>query len=184
MNDEVIVLYSGGLDSTVLLNLAKSMNKKPLALMIDYNQKHIKELEVAKLYVEKNKIENMTVKIAGYNVDSALTGSGGKGIYEGVSIFNVPQRNTIFISIAAGIAESRNIKEIWYGANWDDYENLFPDCMQQYIGSMNKLLEVSGSKPIKVYAPLLGMTKEIINVLANNYNLTQKDVYSGYGEFT
>lgn len=183
MNSDLIVLFSGGADSTLLLNLARSINKKPLALMIDYGQLHIEELKFAKEFVEKNKFENMIIKIDGFNVNSALTGSGEKGTYEGVNIHNVPQRNTIFLSLAAGIAESKGINEIWFGANWEDYENLFPDCLQEYIGKMNNLLAISGSKPVKVYAPLLGMSKELIERLLISYKIDQEDIYSGYGEF-
>jgi 7-cyano-7-deazaguanine synthase len=181
---DLVILYSGGADSTLLLNLALRLKRQPLALMIDYGQLHIEELEYAKKYLEKNKIENMTVKISGYNVNSALTGSGEKGMYEGVDIHNVPARNTIFIALAYGVAESRGITEIWYGPNHEDYEHLFPDCYQEYIGRMNKVLEIAGVRPIKVYAPLLGMPKEmIIRKLKIEYGISEEDIFSGYGEF-
>lgn len=183
MNCDLVVLYSGGADSTLLLNLARSAGRQPLALMIDYNQLHIDELSHAKNYTEKNKYENMTIKIDGYNVNSALTGNGEKGIYEGVNIHNVPARNSIFLSIAAGIAESKNINEIWFGANWQDYELEFPDCLQEYIGRINNLFEISGVKPIKVYAPLLGMSKELIISLLQIYNVQENEYFSGYGQY-
>jgi len=182
---DLVVLFSGGADSTLLLKMAQTMGKTPIALMIDYGQLHIKELEVGKKFLEKYKIESMTVKIDGYNVNSGLTGSGEKGKYEGVHSHNVPARNSIFLSIAAGVAESRNIQEIWYGADWDDYENLFPDCYQSYIGRFNSLLEIAGATPIKVYAPLLGYTKEmVLTMLSNNYGITENVFFSGYGEFS
>lgn len=183
MNEDLVVLYSGGADSTLLLNLAVSMNRKPLAVIIDYNQKHREELKLAKEYIEEHKIECVLIKIDGYDVNSALTGSGEKGLYKGVSIYNVPQRNTILLSFAAGIAESKNISEVWYGANYDDYENYFVDCWQEYVCRINKLFEISGSKPIKVYAPLLGMNKQMINSMLDIYNIDKNKIYSGYGEF-
>ncbi len=181
--EDLIVLYSGGADSTLLLQMAKSMGKKPFALMIDYGQLHKEELEYATKYLEKNGIESMTVKIDGYNVNSALTGNGEKGMYEGVDIHNVPARNTIFLSIAYGIAESKGITEIWFGANLEDYEHLFPDCTQEYIGRMNKVLEIAGVRPIKVYAPLLGMEKYMIKVMLKLYKIKEDEIYSGYGEY-
>lgn len=180
---DLVILFSGGADSTLLLKLAEKFGKTPLALMINYGQLHIKELEFAKKYCDKNNVENMTIKIDGYNVNSALTGTGEKGIYKGVDIHNVPSRNNIFLSIAAGIAESRNIVEVWYGANWEDYDHLFPDCTQEYIGRLNKVLEISGVKPIKVYAPLLGMEKYMITELLSQYKIDRNEIYSGYGEF-
>jgi len=182
--EKVVVLFSGGSDSILLMELAKSMKKTPLALMIDYNQKHIEELVFAKKYLDKNRFENMTIKISGYDVNSALTGSGEKGIYEGVDIHNVPARNSIFISLAYGVAESKNITEIWIGFNHQDYEHLFPDCFQEFLGRINKVLEIAGVRPLKVYAPLLGMEKYMINELLNLFKIDKKEIYSGYGEFT
>jgi 7-cyano-7-deazaguanine synthase len=181
--EDLIVLYSGGADSTLLLRMSKSMGKTPFALMINYGQLHIKELEFAANYVEKNNISNMTIKIEGYNVNSALTGSGEKGAYTGVDIHNVPARNTVFLSLAYGIAESKGITEIWYGANYEDREHLFPDCYEEYIFRLNNLLEIAGVKPIKVYAPLLGMQKYMIKELLKLYQIDEKELYSGYGEF-
>jgi len=180
--EDLIVLYSGGADSTLLLRMSKSMGKTPFALMINYGQLHIKELEFAANYVEKNNISNMTIKIEGYNVNSALTGSGEKGAYTGVDIHNVPARNSIFLSLAAGVAESKGIKEVWIGCNWEDREHLFPDCYQEYLFNLNKVFEIAFSYPIKVYAPLLGMQKYMIKELLEFYQVDEKELYSGYGE--
>jgi 7-cyano-7-deazaguanine synthase len=183
--EDLVVLFSGGADSTLLLKLAEKLGKKVFALMIDYGQLHKAELEYAKKYLDNHKINNMTVTISGYDVNSGLTGSGEKGLYEGVDIHNVPTRNSIFLSLAYGISESKGIQEIWYGANWEDYDHLFPDCTQEYIGRMNKVLEIAGVKPIKIYAPLLGMEKYMIkDLLRKEYGIdASKDLYSGYGEF-
>ena len=181
--EDLILLYSGGADSTLLLKIAQSIGRKVFAVMIDYGQLHIKELEVAKKYLEKNKIQNMTIKISGYNVNSALTGNGKKGIYEGVDIHNVPARNSIFLSLAAGVAESKRIKEVWIGCNWEDREHLFPDCYQEYLFNLNKVFEIAFSYPIKVYAPLLGMQKYMIKDLLSVFKIKEDEIYSGYGEF-
>ena len=45
---DIIMLYSGGSDSYLMLHLAKMARKNPYCLLIDYGQKHIKELEYAK----------------------------------------------------------------------------------------------------------------------------------------
>jgi len=183
MSEDLVVLYSGGADSTLLLKLAELMNRKVFAVMIDYGQLHVQELVFARDQLKKLKIPNTTIKISNYDVNSALTGIGEKGLYPGVDIHNVPARNSIFLSLAYGIAESKGITEIWYGANWEDYEHLFPDCYQEYIGRMNRVLEISGVRPIKVYAPLLGMQKYMVQDLLKAYGIKDEDIYSGYGEF-
>ena len=181
--EDLIVLYSGGADSTLLLKLAHSMNRKVFALMINYGQLHSEELKFANEYLKKRTISSMTIKIEGYNVNSALTGSGEKGIYDGVDIHNVPARNSIFLSLAAGVAESKGIKEIWIGCNWEDREHLFPDCYQEYLFNLNKVFEIAFSYPIKVYAPLLGMQKYMVKDLLKVYGVKDEEIYSGYGEF-
>ena len=182
MNEDLVVLYSGGADSTLLLKLATEMGKKPFAVMIDYQQLHIEELEIAKQYLDKNKIENMTIKIFGYNVNSALTGNGEIGLYKDVSVYNVPARNTIFLSLAAGIAESKKIQEIWIGCDMSDFYGKFVDCTQSYIGKINELFHVAFSYPINVKAPLLGFTKEMVLNKLRLYGISKDQLYSGYGE--
>ena len=183
MTEDLVVLFSGGADSVLLMEFADDMDRKPFALMIDYGQLHIEELEYAKSYCAFHGIQYQVVEIKNYNVPSGLT-TGEKDLYHGVARNNVPARNTIMLSIAAGIAESKGIKEIWYGADWDDREHLFPDCYSEYVFNLNKVFEIAFSYPIKVYAPLLGFTKEMVLKHLESYGITKDKIYSGYGEFS
>jgi 7-cyano-7-deazaguanine synthase in queuosine biosynthesis len=116
-------------------------------------------------------------------VNSGLTGDNVPGKYGGVNEMNVPGRNTVFIGIAAGIAESEGIDEIWFGADYEDRINKFPDCYQEFTYRMNQVLEISGSYPMKLRAPLLGMTKEmVVGLLTKTYGVSMQNVYSGYEE--
>lgn len=183
MKEDLVILFSGGADSILLMELSKRMGKTPLALLIDYNQLHIKELDKAIEYCKNNNIDFKKVKLYDYNVRSGLT-TGEKGIYDGVHEMNVPARNTIFLSIAAGIAESNNIKTIWFGADMEDYYNKFPDCLQDYVGKINELFKISFSYPIMVEAPLLGFSKENVLLLLEWMGVEKNSIYSGYGEFS
>jgi len=182
MKEDLVILFSGGADSILLMELSKQMGKIPLALLIDYNQLHIKELDKAIEYCTNENIDYEKIKISGYNVRSGLT-TGEKWTYEGVHPQNVPALNTIFLSIAAGIAESRGIKECWIGCDYSDREELFVDCYQEYIYNLNKLFSIAFSYPIKIYAPLLGMSKEMVLKLLESYGVSRDQLYSGYGEF-
>ena len=176
---ELILLYSGGLDSTVLLELAMRDGVMPFCLLIDYGQFHKEEL----VYAERtchNKGLNYELIHIDLPVKSKLT-STDESKYEGVSEWHVPSRNLIFIAIAASVAESRGTNLIWYGANYDDREHLFPDCYQEWVFQLNRLLERNGSVPIRVEAPLLGMSKETVQRLATIFNINEKEVFSGYG---
>jgi 7-cyano-7-deazaguanine synthase len=180
--EEVVILYSGGADSTLLLEFARLTGKQPFCVLIDYGQLHIEELSFAEKQCKARGLSYKIIKLSGYDVASGLT-TGDKGIYEGVHSHNVPARNSIFLSIAYGISESLGIQEIWYGADWSDFEHLFPDCTQEYIGSFNKMLEKAAVRPIKVYAPTLGLSKELVIHLLQSFGVNEKDIFSGYGEF-
>ena len=179
---DLVVLYSGGADSTLLLELAKRMGKTPYCLLIDYGQLHLEELNFAIKYCEKNGLHYRRVSINNLAIMSALT-TGEKDLYQGVSTYHVPGRNTMFLAIAFSIAESMGITEIWYGPDYSDREHLFPDCYQEYVHRINQLFEIAGVKPTKVYAPTLGMTKEMVIKLLKHFDIKEDQIYSGYGEY-
>ena len=181
---DVLILFSGGADSVLLLEMAVAIGKKVYAVIIDYEQLHRSEIDKAIEILLARGIEHQKVKIEGLNINSGLTGNGIKGQYEGVSCYNVPGRNTLFLSIALSIAEANNIDEIWYGPDMSDYYGKFPDCYQSYVAKVNELFEIAGSKPIKVFAPLLGFTKELVlETLDKAHGVKKETLYSGYGEY-
>ena len=178
--EDLVILFSGGADSIFLLELAAQFEKNPFCVLFDYNQKHVQELNFAKKYLNKRNITFREVKLD-LNVDSALTGNLQEGKFENVSEFYVPARNSIFLSIASSISEDLDISEVWFGADWSDMEHEFPDCTQTFIDNMNRLLKSGMSKPVKVYAPLLGFTKEMVLDVLKSLNLYNgKDFFSGY----
>jgi 7-cyano-7-deazaguanine synthase len=182
--NQVLILYSGGADSTLLLEIAERMGKKPFALLIDYGQLHKEELTFAEQYVGQKGIPYNKVSLVGLSAQSGLTGDGEKGRYGGVAPHYVPARNTMFLSIAASEAESQGIREIWYGPDMSDFFGEFPDCKQEYVGKINSLFETAFSYPIKVYAPTLGLTKDMVLGLLENFGIPKDQLFSGYGQYT
>jgi len=179
MKKKLLLLYSGGLDSTVLLCLALDLGYEITCLIFNYGQRHEKETEFAMEQCSKRAVKYVYVTIPTLS-DSVLTGQNKR--YEGVSQWHVPARNMLFTAYAASLAESQGIDLIWYGANYADRENVFPDCTQEWVYQMNKLLQINGSRPIKLEAPLLGMQKETIEKLAEAYQINKNEIFSGYGE--
>ena len=177
--DDLILLFSGGYDSTLLLKLALEMDLQVLCVLINYGQKHVEELNYAKELCKDNNTDWLVVDV-GLPTPSNLTDI--PKTYEGVSPWHVPSRNLIFISIAASIAEGSGVPLIWYGANYEDREHLFPDCYQEWVYAVNALLAINGSMKVKVEAPLLGMSKDTIKRLAFKYNINENNVFSGYGK--
>lgn len=179
---DVVILFSGGADSVLMLELALELKMYPFCVLIDYQQLHIKELDVACEYLSDKDIKWKTVKLTGLGINSGLTGDGVQGTYEGVHEMHVPSRNLMFIGIAASIAEDMGVDTVWYGANWDDYLNDFPDCKQEWLGRLNRVLEINGPRPIKLESPLCGLTKDKIMKLLERRGVKMENIFSGYGD--
>ena len=177
---KVLILFSGGADSRLLISLAKVMKLEIHCLMVDYGQRHIAELVTAQEQCDKLGLTWTCIKLK-LPVNSALTGDLRESQYKGVSEWYVPSRNLIFLGLAACVAEDQGIDLIWYGADFSDRLNLFPDCYQEWVIVTNKLLEINGSKPLKLEAPLLGFTKDTTNALLKHFNVKEEEVFSGYG---
>lgn len=182
---DVIILFSGGVESVALSQLAKQMNLSAFYILLDYNQLHKEELNFGIKYLEDLEKEKCWTKVkVDLNVDSALTGSGEKGLYGGCSPYHVPMRNTIFLSIACSYAESMGIPKVWIGASYDDAINNFVDCVQKYILEFNELLKVASPSITTVEAPFLGFRKEMVIKLLESYGVSTEVAFSGYGQFT
>lgn len=180
---DLVILFSGGSDSRLMLEIALSNGMNPYCILIDYGQAHKEELKFAKKQLEKRSIKYGVYDI-NIPVDSGLTGNLNQATYEGVHTHHVPGRNLIFLSLAASIAEAMGISKIWYGPDFSDRENLFPDCYQEWVVKVREVLNINGSIPLELEAPLLGMTKELIlSTLRTTYGVdVEKELYSGYGE--
>jgi 7-cyano-7-deazaguanine synthase len=179
---DLLVLFSGGADSVLMLEFAKELNKRPFCVIIDYEQLHSQELVQAYEYLRKEHVEWRKVRIKGLEINSGLTGSGEKNESGEVHEMYVPGRNTMFLSIAFSIAESMGIDTIWHGADFSDRLNLFPDCYQEYFVAFNDMLQWAGPKDIKVEAPLIGLTKENILYMLSQKGIMMEDIFSGYGD--
>lgn len=177
----IVMLYSGGADSQLMIYMAQMSGRSPYCLLINYGQRHIEELNFAEVQLSDLGIEYQIITISDLNIDSGLTGDLTESRWNNVHEMNVPARNTIFISLAMGVAENMGIDEVWYGADYSDRVNLFPDCYQEYVVKMNEMMATSGVKPIKLVAPLLGMSKELIlEMLDVSWDITDENFYSGY----
>ena len=166
-----IVLFSGGLDSTTTLMIAKSLNFNIIALTINYKQRHISELDASKY------ILNDHPDIRHIIFDVNLSKIGGSALTDStidvpdmpsdeIPVTYVPARNTIFLSIAAAYAERFDIADIFIGVNAIDYSG-YPDCRPEFITSFEDMINLgtkSGAtgKKITIHAPLVKMKKHEI----------------------
>jgi 7-cyano-7-deazaguanine synthase len=170
---KAVILYSGGLDSTTCLAIAKAEGYEPYAMSFAYGQRHKHELEVARQNAKPmGAVEHLVVefdlrKMGG----SALTSDMAvpkEGVGEAIPVTYVPARNTIFLSFALGWAEVLGAFDIFIGVNALDYSG-YPDCRPAYIEAFEKMSNlatkagVEGKGHFTLHTPLIQLTKaEII----------------------
>lgn len=173
---KILVLSSGGVDSTTCLGLAvqEAGADNVIALSIYYGQKHDKELQaaraVAKYYgVERLELDLSTI-FAGSNCSllkqsteeipqesyaAQIEKTGGSP----VSTY-VPFRNGLFLSSAASIALSHGCEKIMYGAHADDAAGAaYPDCSLAFVTAMNQAIVEGTGGQLRLEAPFVSVTK-------------------------
>ena len=190
-NKLIIILASGGLDSSTIAGIAKKAGAEIIGLSFNYGQRHKKELDAAKKIARHFEFKDLKI----IKLDLSLWGGSSltdlktqipiDGLKKNIipSTY-VPGRNTIFISIALSFAEAVNADFIGLGVNALDYSG-YPDCRPDYIKQFQKLANLANkrgreNKPIKLWTPLLDLNKEEIIELAFNNDVPINDTWSCY----
>ena len=173
---KAVVLFSGGLDSTTVLAIARQQGFLPYALSFRYGQRHAGEIEAARAIaaragVADHVVVDIDLRIFG---GSALTAElpvpkdrAPDDIGGGVPITYVPARNTIFLSYALAYAEVLGAFDVFLGINALDYSG-YPDCRPEYLEAFQRLADLATRAGVEgarftLHAPLLHLTKaEII----------------------
>lgn len=174
---KILVLSSGGVDSTTCLAMAVAEvgAENVLALSVYYGQKHDKEIQAAKKVAEYYGVRRMeldlSVIFAGSNcsllkqsTEDIPLESYAQQIEEThgkkpVSTY-VPFRNGLFLSSAASIALSHGCSKIMYGAHADDAAGAaYPDCSLDFVNAMNQAIYLGSGNQLTIEAPFVSLTK-------------------------
>lgn len=182
-----IILLSGGLDSLVALGVAKEKYGIELALTFDYGQKSVlNEIDASKKICEYYNIKSKVITLDWLKdiTNTALVSNhkvpiSNLGTKQSAELVWVPNRNGLFLNIAASFADSGNYKYIIYGANKDEAQT-FSDNTETFRSDITKLFESSTLvKPI-VIAPLINYSKSDIVKLALENSIPIEYVRSCY----
>ena len=167
-----VVLVSGGMDSAVVLAIAREAGFAVHALSVRYGQRHTSELDAADRVAKAlGAVAHKTVHVDLRSIGgSALTDDfavpvddDGHVIGQGIPSTYVPARNTIMLSVALGWAEVLGATDLFCGVNAVDYSG-YPDCRPEFIEGFEALANlatkagVEGSR-FRVHAPLMRMGK-------------------------
>ena len=184
--NKVVIVYSGGLDSTVLLTQCKQEYDEVIALNFDYGSKHNFVERVAAKIICKQ----LAIPLYLYNLPALLHGVYDKeGLYhppgnflssdllesgaeipegeyntENMKSTVVPFRNGIMLSLAAGFAESRGVSTVVIANHAGDHA-LYPDCRTSFIESCRTTIWRGTDRKVHLLAPFVDFTKaEIVKL--------------------
>ncbi|KAF0134082.1 MAG: exsB protein [Candidatus Saganbacteria bacterium] len=163
---KAIVLLSGGLDSTASLYYAKSKGYQCYALIFDYGQKHKRELKSAVKIAKLAKVNYQIIKISlpwkgSSLLDKKMNVPTG-GIGKNIPSTYVPARNIIFLSFAVSNAEAIGADAVFIGANAIDFSG-YPDCRPEFYKAYQNVIKTGiKNNKIKIFTPLINLTKQEI----------------------
>lgn len=163
-NGKVLVVFSGGQDSTTCLYWAKKHFKEVYVLSFIYGQKHVKEVELARELARKAGVsfDVMDVSFIGHLGKNSLTDTSirmdeekPEGSFPNTF---VPGRNLFFLSIAAVYARERGISHMVTGVSQTDFSG-YPDCRDAFIKSLNVTLNLAMDEQFVIHTPLMWIDK-------------------------
>jgi 7-cyano-7-deazaguanine synthase len=171
-NNPAVVLVSGGMDSAVVLAIAREQGFAVHALSVRYGQRHTSELDAAV------RVARALDAVAHKTVSVDLRSIGGSALTDDIDVpldsdqhpggpeipvTYVPARNTIMLSLALGWAEVLGSADIFCGVNAVDYSG-YPDCRPEFIAQFERLANVATKAGVegaglRIHAPLLHLSK-------------------------
>jgi 7-cyano-7-deazaguanine synthase len=179
-----IILLSGGLDSTVSAAIARRRTRPLFALTFDYGQRAAKmEITASKKICRFLKVKHKAIELPFFKEFNRLMLLRGKKT--NINRLNrirdvwIPNRNALFIDIAACYAEYYGAKIIVTGFNREEAQE-FPDNSERFLRAINRSLKYSTLKEIKARSYVLKYTKKEIYKLGLRYKAPLDHIYSCY----
>jgi 7-cyano-7-deazaguanine synthase len=176
MKNKLVLAFSGGMDSSVLLFMAAERGYEEIhTVTFDYGQRHRREMQCVPLQKwdleEKYPNVKFTNKVldVSYLKDISPTSSLtnleidnpdiSKIAGDAQPVSYVPFRNQMFITICCAYAESLGAEAVWYGAAQVDSLAGYWDGSQEFVNNINQLAALNRQHRILIEAPLLSLSK-------------------------
>jgi 7-cyano-7-deazaguanine synthase len=163
---KALVLFSGGLDSTVLATQLKAEGAETRLLSIDYGQRHARELKRAEQIAEYLELPHRVLRLP--DLGPLLGGSSltdekvelpeGHYAEESMKATVVPNRNMILLALAGGHALSIGFDTIAYAAHAGDH-TIYPDCRPEFADAMETALGLADWEKLSLHRPFVHLSK-------------------------
>lgn len=184
---KIILILSGGMDSTVLLYKLLKDGHEVKAVGINYGQRHKKELQAAKSITKKLGIEYRIADLSALKpflagssqTDDSVPVPHGHYSADNMKTTVVPNRNCLMLSVAAAWAISLKYDSVAYAAHAGDFAQ-YPDCREIFITAMQRVLKTVDWEPIELLAPFYDKTKAEICSLGHELGVPFEKTWSCY----
>lgn len=159
----IVVLFSGGIDSTVLLWQLNAGGHECVALGVNYGQRHAIELNHASAIATKAGVHFEFASAVMPWSHSALTGAmplplrlPGDAPAQAATV--VPGRNLLFLSVALAKAVAVKADAVAIGCHRGDAA-IYADCRNHFLSAFEQLTRLAVGRLVGVYRPFIGITK-------------------------
>lgn len=161
----IVLIHSGGLDSTVLLYKLRADGHEVRCLGVDYGQRHRRELDAGQAICHDLGVEYRLADLKGLRpllAGSALTDDvpvpDGHYTDDTMKSTIVPNRNMIMLSAAIGWAVSLKYDAVAYAAHAGDH-TIYPDCRPSFVEAVRNAARLCDWRPIELLTPFVAQTK-------------------------
>ena len=131
----------------VCAGLAREAGFAVQALTIDYNQRHRREIDAARVIAaevgaQRHVILQLDLRQFGGSAltDDMAVPKGGVG--PNIPVTYVPARNLVFLSLTLAWAEALGARDVYIGVNALDYSG-YPDCRPEFIAGFADLARLA-----------------------------------------
>lgn len=190
-----IVLLSGGLDSVVSFDVACRESEVVAALTFNYGQRAAqKEISVAESFCRDRNVKHVVIELSWLAdiTETALVNTGRdlpnltnsslikeSSSQDTAQAVWVPNRNGVFLNIAAAYAEAWKIDQIVTGFNAEEAAT-FPDNSPEYVRACMDSFRYSTRNHVSIWIPTLHLDKSGIIRLARELDTPVEKVWPCY----
>ena len=184
---KAVVLFSGGLDSTVLVYDLLNEGADLKLLSIDYGQRHEKELKSSSEIAEYLELKHEILRLPMLNnllggsalTDPSISLPEGHYAEDSMKATVVPNRNMILLSLAAGHAISLQFDTVAYAAHAGDH-TIYPDCRPEFATAMDEALKLCDWNTVSLYRPFVQLSKHDLVRKGNELGVPFEKTWSCY----